>query len=152
MRSLMPITISALALIMTSCTLPFQSPTVPVVPMSSGVAPISTGVSLLPPAIATLTPFLARGTEPFWAFVQTATGAIYSVPGGLMGGVDEMYYTTIETISGTTIIVAATPIATGSLIQVTLVPGTCSDGMSDIIYPYNATLVLPSETRTGCAN
>jgi uncharacterized membrane protein len=95
---------------------------------------------------------LARGTEPFWAFQQTATGAKYSVPGGMMGGVDEMYYTTVETISGTTIIVNATPIATGSLIQVTLVPGTCSDGMSDLIYAYNATLVLPSETRTGCAN
>jgi uncharacterized membrane protein len=58
----------------------------------------------------------------------------------------------VETLSGSTIIVNATPVATGSLIQVTLVLGTCSDGMSDIVYPYNATLVLPSETRIGCAN
>jgi uncharacterized membrane protein len=78
MRSLLPIGISALMIIMTSCTLPFQSPSTPLVPVSSGaVTP--------PPLIATLTPFTARGTEPFWAFQQTATGAKYSVPGGMMG-------------------------------------------------------------------
>lgn len=154
MRSLLPIGISALVIIMTSCTLPFQAPSTPLVPVSSGavIPPIVATGTVTPPAIVTLTPFTARGTEPFWAFVQTATGAKYMTPGGMMGGVDEVYYTTIETLSGTTIIVAATPIATGSLIQVTLVPGTCSDGMSDIVYPYMATLVLPSETRTGCAN
>lgn len=155
MRSLLPLGISALLIIMTGCTLPFQSPNTPIVPVSSGtvIPPIvTTGTVTPPPAIAVLTPFLARGTEPFWTFQQTATGAKYSVPGGMMGGIDESYYTTTETLSGTTIIVNATPIATGSLIQVTLIPGTCSDGMSDLAYTYNATLILPSETRTGCAN
>lgn len=88
MRSLLPISILALTILMTSCTLPFQTPSAPLVPVSSGaVAPsiVATGTVTPPPLIATLTPFTARGTEPFWAFQQTATGAKYSVPGGMMG-------------------------------------------------------------------
>lgn len=87
MRSLLPIGILALMIIMTSCTLPFQSPSTPLVPVSSGavMSPIvATGTVTPPPLIATLTPFTARGTEPFWAFVQTATGAKYMTPGGMM--------------------------------------------------------------------
>lgn len=88
------------------------------------------------PIAPILTPFIARGTEPFWAFEQTATGAKYSAPGVL--GVDEWFYTSTQTNSGGQIIVVATPIASGSVINLTLTPGTCSDGMSDTIYGYTA--------------
>lgn len=88
MRSLLPLAVSALAIIMTGCTLTPQLPSTPVVPVGSGLTTpsiVSTGVVIPTPITTTVTPFLARGTEPFWAFQQTATGAKYSVPGGMMG-------------------------------------------------------------------
>lgn len=100
--------------------------------------------------VQALTPFIARGTEPFWAFEQTATGAKYSAPGE--SGVDEFSYTSVQTNSGSQIIVVATPIASGSVINLTLTPGTCSDGMSDGVYAYNVLWTFWAQTLVGCAN
>jgi uncharacterized membrane protein len=102
------------------------------------------------PSPVSLIPFNARWTEPFWAFEQTATWAKYSAP--WIAWVDEFLYSSVQTNSGGQIIVVATPIASGSVINLTLTPGTCSDGMSDIVYSYSASWTLGSGSLVGCAN
>ncbi len=93
--------------------------------------------------------FIARGNEPFWSFEQTATGARFLRPGQEV--VEETLYTSIETHSGTSILISATPVSTGSNIGVVLSPGVCSDGMSDIVYSYSVKLTLQNEVLNGCA-
>jgi uncharacterized membrane protein len=131
-------------LILASCTNPPTPPT-PVTP--APIVPETVDVA----APAALTPFLARGTEPFWIFEQTATGGVYSLPNPL-GGIITTLYTTTETMVGPQLVVTATPVSTGASLTVTLTPGSCSDGMSDISYAYSAQLVIGVDTYTGCAN
>lgn len=112
---------------------------------------IATGIVTPPaPVVTVLTPFVARGTEPFWALEQTATGARFSQPS--MTTTTETWYTSIETIVGATISIVGTPVATGSALSATLTPGSCSDGMSDIVYTYTAVIILGTGTLSGCAN
>lgn len=86
------------------------------------------------------------GTEPFW--------------GGTIDG-STILYRTPEDIDGKTI--TATVAKEGSAARysgtfegqafvLTLTPGTCSDGMSDTVYPMNAALTVLGEQRKGCAN
>ncbi|MXO58223.1 hypothetical protein GRI89_01510 [Altererythrobacter salegens] len=85
------------------------------------------------------------GTEPFW--------------GGEVTG-DTLTYTTPEDPEGATIAVQrfggrgglsysgeykAMPFTLG------ITPGDCSDGMSDRTYPFNATMEVEGQIRTGCA-
>ncbi len=131
--------------IITSCTNLFQSTPVVTPPIS-----VATGVVILPPATVLLTPFIAKGTEPFWALEQTATGARFSEPS--MTGVTETWYTSIQTNVGASISIVGTPVTTGLPLGALLTPGTCSDGMSDIIYAYTAIITLGTGTLSGCAN
>jgi uncharacterized membrane protein len=134
-------------LILASCTR-----TYPVDPPPTPITPIPTVSEVVPPpAPSALTPFLSRGTEPFWAFEQTATGGVYTLPDPL-GGITTILYTTTETMVGPQLVVTATPVSTGSGLTVTLTPGMCSDGMSDISYAYSAQLVIGVDTYNGCAN
>lgn len=119
-----------LVFLISSCATQTTTPQVTPTPVEK------TQTAAVQPAVQALTPFIARGTEPFWAFEQTSTGAKYSAPG--VSGVDEFSYTSVQTNSGGQIIIVATPVASGSAINLTLTPGTCSDGMSDIIYSYSA--------------
>lgn len=113
---------------LSACTLtpssPQTEPTLPSLPVVTNTASI------------VVTPLTLRGTEPFWSFSQTATGyAVYSIPG--VSAVEERYYTTTEAIVGTDIIITATPQNPADLsISALVSPGTCSDGMSDLSYPY----------------
>ena len=143
-KSLIIITIASLGLL-ASCTNPFQS--TPVVAPSISVA---TGVVIPVPAIVPLTPFIAKGTEPFWALEQTATGALFSEPSAT--GVTETWYTSVQTNIGANISIVGTPVTTGLPLGAILTPGTCSDGMSDIIYAYTAIITLGTGTLSGCAN
>jgi len=97
-----------------------------------------------------VTPLILRGTEPFWSFSQTATGyAVYSIPGA--SAVEERYYTTTEALVGTDIIITATPQNPSDLpISAQVSPATCSDGMSDIVYPYTVNLSYGLVAYTGC--
>ncbi|MBC7498282.1 hypothetical protein H7170_01425 [Candidatus Gracilibacteria bacterium] len=147
-KSLSSITILSLGFL-ASCTNPFQS-TIPVTPVVPPMT-IATGIVTPPaPVVTVLTPFVARGTEPFWALEQTATGARFSQPS--MTTTTETWYTSIETIVGATISIVGTPVATGSALSATLTPGSCSDGMSDIVYTYTAVIILGTGTLSGCAN
>lgn len=84
------------------------------------------------------------GTEPFW-------GA--KIAGGTM------IYTTPENIDGVSIPV--TRFAgngglglhgewTGKPVQIAVTPGECSDGMSDRIYPFTATVRIGESDLAGC--
>lgn len=129
-------------LILSACTI--TPPATTPQPVSPSI-PVTTNT-----ASVTVTPLILRGTEPFWSFSQTATGyAVYSTPG--TGSVEERYYTTTEVLVGTDIIITATPQNLGDLsISAQVSPGTCSDGMSDIVYPYTVNLSYGLTPFTGC--
>jgi uncharacterized membrane protein len=119
-------------LVLSACTLtPPITPTTPITP---------TPLPITATASVTVTPLTLRGTEPFWTFSQTATGyAVYSIPS--VSAVEERYYTTTETLVGSDIIITATPQNPADApISAQISPGTCSDGMSDITYPYTVNL------------
>lgn len=87
----------------------------------------------------------ALGTEPFWA-VDISPG--------------QLRYSTPENQTGTPIASTATTdgrrvIHTGQMdgkpVSLTIEPGTCSDGMSDTVYQWKATLTIDGRTEQGCA-
>ena len=92
-------------------------------------------------------PVTARGTEPFWALTIT-DGAKFRLqrpdhpdltaeaPGAAMSP------------HGATWVAKG---AKGEQLTVTLRPGECSDGMSDLKYPMSAEVVLLHESLYGCA-
>lgn len=91
-------------------------------------------------------PFTVRGTEPFWAIAVTPATLDYS-------GVDRPQETAANAGPVITTAVATWTVTTSlnNALVVVLTPGPCSDGMSDTVYPLNATVIRPSETLTGCA-
>lgn len=90
-------------------------------------------------------PFQALGTEPFWS--------VEVLPG-------QMRYSDPENIAGTTFPVTEAQAGggtrySGSLngqpVSLLVQPGTCSDGMSDTVYPWKAALTIGERTEQGCA-
>lgn len=100
-----------------------------------------------PAAMDISRPITARGNEPFWAITIT-DGAkfrlqrpdhpdlIAEAPGAAMSP------------DGATWVAKG---AKGEQLTVTLRPGECSDGMSDLKYPMSAEVVLLHESLYGCA-
>jgi uncharacterized membrane protein len=92
---------------------------------------------------------IARGTEPFWSVSVSRNGIVFSSP------TIEQKYPYSKPMSA-----SARP---ADLVQVYRLNGNpngflilrkdtaCNDGMSDNIYPYNATLILGSNVFEGCA-
>lgn len=106
-----------------------------------------------PPAASTVfggldlsQPFTIRGNEPFWAIAVTAATLDYS-------GVDRPQETAPNPGPQVTTAVATWTVTTSlnNPLVVVLTPGPCSDGMSETVYPLNATVIRPGETLTGCA-
>lgn len=92
---------SFLSLIISACS---PSTDTSIVSSESPVIP----APIVAPVVVT-TPLLLRGTEPFWSFVQSATGsAVFSLPGDPV--IEEYNYTTTEVMAGTDIIITATPV------------------------------------------
>ncbi|MFN3512573.1 MAG: hypothetical protein ACK41C_05990 [Phenylobacterium sp.] len=111
------------------------------------------GEPAAPPADAPVagTPFAgdfdARGTEPFWAVQIRPTGitlirpepeppVVAPNPGPAADGARAVWSSTAA--DGRAFVVALSE-----------APG-CSDGMSDLAYPYAATVTLGEETFSGC--
>ncbi|WP_426028842.1 hypothetical protein [Brevundimonas sp. TWP2-3-4b2] len=92
-------------------------------------------------------PFIARGNEPFWGVTFTPTtieliaidGPAQTAPnpGPVMGTGTATY--TVTTNLNNTLVVTLTA------------DPTCSDGMSETVYPAAATMVIGGVTKTGCA-
>ncbi len=106
-----------------------------------------------PPATSTVfggldlsQPFTVRGNEPFWAIAVTSATLDYS-------GVDRPQETAANPGPQVTSAVATYTVTTSlnNPLVVVLTPGPCSDGMSETVYPLNATVIRPGETLTGCA-
>lgn len=85
------------------------------------------------------------GTEPFWN-------------GKVAGG--RLTYATPENQDGETIAVdrfagnnglGFNGKLAGQPLDLTVTPGQCSDGMSDRVFPFTATLRIGAEQRNGCA-
>ena len=102
------------------------------------------------PAVATAPgfakPFRALGTEPFW-------GLQISLESLKLEGPDR---TTLEApnpgpaVQGETAVWAAQGAGSVAL-KVTLAREDCSDGMSDLTYPFRARVEVAAEVLTGCA-
>ncbi len=92
-------------------------------------------------------PFIVRGNEPFWAITVTPAMLDYS-------GVDRPQQTAanpgpvLGTGSATYSVI--TSLGNPMVVALTADP-TCSDGMSDLVYPVAATVVIAGETLSGCA-
>ncbi|MDQ5968783.1 MAG: hypothetical protein QG561_968 [Patescibacteria group bacterium] len=136
--------------IVSGCTyIPMQSPN-PIIMEDKGNSMQSTGNSIFP--VVPLTPFIARGTEPFWSLVQTSTGVKFSRPDNSSGMILETWYTSVQTNSGTNILISGTPITPDLPIGATLIPGACSDGMSETPYVYTISVSYGTGILSGCAN
>lgn len=92
-------------------------------------------------------PITARGTEPFWALTITG-GAKFRLQRPDHPDVTAEAPGAAMSPGGTTWVARG---AKGEQLTVTLRPGACSDGMSDLKYPMSAEVVLLNETLIGCA-
>jgi uncharacterized membrane protein len=92
-------------------------------------------------------PIIARGTEPFWA-VTVADGKTLTLK--RPGEADVVFQAGGAAVQpGRATWIAAGP--AGRQMTLTLYVSACSDGMSDLAYPWTAELVMPGEVLNGCA-
>ncbi|TPW03409.1 MAG: hypothetical protein FD125_1601 [bacterium] len=91
-------------------------------------------------------PFTVRGNEPFWNIAVTSATLDYN-------GLDRPQETAPNPGPQVTPTVATWTVTTSlnNPLVLVLTPGPCSDGMSETVYPLNATVIRPGETLTGCA-
>ena len=106
-----------------------------------------------PPAASTIfggldlsQPFTVRGTEPFWAIAVTPALLDYS-------GVDRPQQTAANPgpVIGTTAVYTVTTSLSNPMVVTLTVDPTCTDGMSETVYPLAASVLIGTETLTGCA-
>ena len=120
----------------------------PILVLSTCTAP-SSGPAGPPPSAIGATfalPMRLVGTEPFWGATITADSISLS-------GADRPH---LRFPAGGREVTGAgvrwrTQTSAGDPVEVTLLRETCSDGMSDRSYPFHATVVIGSETLSGCA-
>lgn len=87
----------------------------------------------------------ALGTEPFWA-VEILPGALrYSSPENIQG----IVFAARENRAGEMVHYSGT--MQGQALSLQIEPGKCSDGMSDTVYAWKATLTIDGKTEQGCA-
>ena len=89
--------------------------------------------------------FQALGTEPFWSIEVDGDTLRYSSPENLNG--TPIYAVKVKNGGGA--------LYSGKLdvkdVVLIIEPGTCSDGMSDTVYPYKASFTRGDQTQQGCA-
>ncbi len=90
--------------------------------------------------------YKAKGTEPFWSADISATGVVLSRPGD--AGVKTLTFSTTQSDKWALVTISGVK---GDFF-INLVKGACSDGMSETKYTYKATVLVGSETLTGCAS
>lgn len=89
--------------------------------------------------------FRAIGTEPFWSVQVAGTSLVWSTP-ELPDGLSVPFSRKDE--SGVAIVVAT---VAGQPLTLEVSTGTCSDGMSDIVYPLKVIRRLGADVQQGCA-
>lgn len=91
--------------------------------------------------------FIVRGTEPFWAI--TVTSAMLDYNG--VGRPQETAANPGPQVTSTVATYTVTTSLNNPLVVILTIDPTCSDGMSETVYPLAATVIRPGETLTGCA-
>lgn len=94
--------------------------------------------------------FTARGTEPFWSVTVNRNGIVYSSP---EVSKRTYPYVTPRTAEGRPVDLVRVYRLNGQPNGTLIIKkaDSCSDGMSDKIYPYEATLILGNQVLEGCA-
>lgn len=146
MKKIFPILMLLVSLLVAGC----NKPIVVTDDMLSGsvvTGDVSTGAVLTGTldAIAVVT-LQGVGTEPFWAFVMTGGDMEWMAPGDT--GVVTMIYTGIDQISNSGASTVYANLANDIVLTVTT--GSCSDGMSDTVYPAAVGVLLSGMTYNGC--
>lgn len=84
------------------------------------------------------------GTEPFWNVEVVGNSITYSTPeqiDGITGVVERFAGRGGYSLSGT---------LEGRILDATITPAECSDGMSDRQFPFAVTIMLGSDVLEGC--
>ena len=89
--------------------------------------------------------FVVTGTEPFWSAEVAAGSLRYSTPENPTG----IAATVAEAKDGTGMRYSGT--LRGQALDLLILPGKCSDGMSDKTYAFSATLLIGTVSLRGCA-
>lgn len=141
------IIVSALTLILSSCTWGQSTPVSPAIVNTPSPYPTTTisGEMLPDTTPATGENYSAKGTEPFWSLEITPTETTLTRPGEK--DTITKKYETRQTDKWAIINIKD---AKGEFF-VNLTKGSCSDGMSETKYSYNVTVLVGAETLTGCA-
>ena len=87
---------------------------------------------------------IARGTEPFWAVEVDGGRLVWKTPDQPEG----VAVSAERRVDGTGVRYVAREAGT---FELAIVPGPCSDGMSDLEYPFSATWRHAGRTWRGCA-
>lgn len=94
--------------------------------------------------------FTALGTEPFWSVKTNQYEVVYSTP-ELPEGVRLISgYGYSKDAAGRESISFSAKL-NGEILVLQIKTGQCSDGMSDTVYPFTATLRIGDRTEQGCA-
>lgn len=89
--------------------------------------------------------FQALGTEPFWSLEVLDGQLRYSSP----DNPDGTTFPAVGRKAGDAYTYSG--MMEGKSVLLSILEGTCSDGMSDTTYPYTATFTLDGKTERGCA-
>jgi uncharacterized membrane protein len=87
---------------------------------------------------------IARGTEPFWAVEVDGGRLVWKTPDQPEG----MAVSAGRRIDGAGVRYVARD---DSMFELAIAAGRCSDGMSDLVYPFIATWTHDGRTWRGCA-
>lgn len=110
-------------------------------------APLASAEPTQPPPILAPVPtgFRALGTEPFWSAVVEGRTLTYSTP----DTPDGLAIAVNRKDAGAGVVYTGT--IDGKPIELEVRRKTCSDGMSDTVYPFAVVRRIGPETQRGCA-
>jgi uncharacterized membrane protein len=100
------------------------------------------------PAVALDGPLDLNGAEPFWALKIRRDSLVLSRP----EHADVIAVNPGARIDGGRAVWEGVAVASGKPLKVTVETGVCSNGMSDVSFPYRATVESAGETFKGCAH
>lgn len=92
------------------------------------------------------TSFTWNGTEPFWWFSASGSTFILREPSDTGPMATTTFTGVTITNSGTSVNMVSADM------NLDLVLGSCSDGMSDLVYTYSSSFTAGALSYTGCAN
>ena len=89
--------------------------------------------------------FIARGNEPFWTVKVNGSTLTLITPENLAG----KQFNALQSVSTDSL--KFTGQDQGHAFTLLIVPGTCTDSMSDEVFSYTSTWTYAGDSNTGCA-